>query len=184
MIEVLGSARRSFIFPASLPLAYAYYGDVGRVLNYLPHICLVRAYGPDRFRLSYNTTELGAYHIHILADVQTILAEGRRIRIHPLAGIPPVQSEAGLNSATAQGYFESESIFYEAGDQTRIEYSLKLQAELPSPLGLRFLPGIVIDSIAQSITRMRIREIAEGFIERSVSAFPHWLAEFEDRDLP
>ena len=184
MIKVRGSVRRSFIFPANLPLAYAYYGDVARVLNYLPHICLVRAYGPDRFRLSYSTTELGAYQIHILADVQTTLEEGWRIRVHPLAGIEPAPARAGLNSTTALGYFQSESVFHEDGDQTRIEYSLKLQAQLPTPLGLRFMPGRVVDSIARSITGMRIREISEGFIERSLSAFPHWLAEFEGRELP
>jgi hypothetical protein len=179
MIQVAGAARRTFTFPAELPVAYAYYGDVARVLSYLPHICLVRAYGPDRFRLLYNTIELGTYHIRIFADVQTTLDRGWVLRVRPLPGFPPVGPQAGINSSAAQGYFTSRSVFQEEGDQTRIEYSLQLRAKLPPPLGLRFVPGLVMDRIVKSITHTRIREITNGFIERSLAAFPHWLAEME-----
>jgi hypothetical protein len=180
MIKVSGSARRSFTFPGELPLAYAFYGDVARLLNYLPHIYMVRAYGPDRFRLLYDTTELGAYHIRIFADVQTTLDKGWVIRVHPLEGIAPIEARAGINSSTAQGYFSSQSVFQDDGDCTRIEYSLQLQASLPTPTALRFMPGAMVGRIARSITSMRIREITEGFVERSVSAFPYWLDEMDN----
>jgi hypothetical protein len=183
-IKIAGLARRSFLFPAELPMTYAYYGDVGRLLNFLPHICLVRDYGPDRFRLLYNTTELGTYHVRIFADVQTTLDKGWVLRVHHLDGLSPVKTQAGVNSTTAQGYFSSRSVFRDEGDRTRIEYSLRLQAMLPTPLGLRLMPGMMINSIAKSITRTRIREIAEGFIERSVAAFPHWLGELERTKSP
>jgi hypothetical protein len=181
MIQVAGTARRSFLFPADLAVAYAYYGDVARLLNYLPHISLVRAYGPDRFRLLYNSTELSAYQIRIFADVQTTLDEGWVLQVRPLNGIAPVKALAGLHSSSGQGFFSSRSVFREAGDQTRIEYRLQLQAKLPSPLGLRFMPGAMVNRIARSITNMRMREIAEGFIERTVDAFPHWLDEMGDQ---
>jgi hypothetical protein len=177
MIKVVGSACRSFVFPADLPMAYAYYGDVGRLLNYLPYIFLVRAYEPDRFRLLYSTTELGTYQIRIFADVQTTLDKGWVIRVHPLDGIPPVETEAGVTSSTAQGYFTSRSVFQEAGDRTLIEYSLQLQAHIPTPLGLRLMPNVMMNRVAKSITSMRIREVVEGFIKRSIDAFPYWLAE-------
>lgn len=180
MIKVDGSVRHSFLFPGKLAMAYAYYADVSRLLSYLPHICLVRAYGPDQFRLLYSSTELGIYHIRLFADVQTRLDEGWILHIRPLNGIPSVSALAGISSSTAQGTFQSRSLFHDEGDQTRIEYSLRLQASLPTPLGLRFMPGAVLDHIAQSITRMRTREIVEGFVERSVDAFPHWLAEIEN----
>jgi len=184
MIHISGSAQRSFIFPAPLPLAYTFYADVGRLLNYLPHISLVRAFGPDSFRLLYHSLELGAYRIRIYADVQTTLEEGWVIRVHPLRGITPVASKAGFHSATAQGYFSSRSAFHEEGDQTRIEYSLKLQGKLPTPKGLRFMPGSMVSHIAQSITNMRIREICDGFIERSIEAYPHWVAEMGNHRFP
>ena len=177
MIKVTGSALRSFTFPGELPMAYAYYADVGRLLSYLPHIFLVRAYGPDRFRLLYSTTELGTYHIRIFADVQTTLEEGWVVRVRPLEGVPPVKAEAGLRSSTTQGYFTSQSDFHDNGDETEIKYRLQLQAELPTPISFRFMPGMIVDRIAESITNMRIREIADGFVERSTDAFPHWLAE-------
>lgn len=180
MIKVAGHAERSFVFPAELPIAYAYYGDVARLLNYLPHISLVRAYGPDRFRLLYNSTELGAYQIQIFADVQTTLDEGWVLRVHPLSGIAPAASSASLHSSTAQGFFASRSFFRDEGEETHIDYSLDLRAKLPTPLGLRLMPGGVINRIASSITNSRIRETVEGFVNLSIAAFPHWLAEIRN----
>jgi hypothetical protein len=179
MIKIAGSALRSFTFAGELPVAYAYYADVGRLLSYLPHICLVRSYGPDRFRLLYSTTELGTYHVRIFADVETTLETRWVVRVRPMEGIPPVKAEATLGSATTQGYFSSQSIFSDNSAETQIKYALQLKADLPTPLGLRLMPGIMVDRIARSITNMRIREIADGFVERTTDAFPHWLAEME-----
>lgn len=180
MIKIIGAATQSFVFPAELPIAYAYYGDVARLLNYLPHISLVRAYGPDRFRLLYSTTELGAYHIQIFADVQTTLDKGWVLRVHPLDGIPRAATSASLQSSTAQGFFSSRSEFRDDGGQTLIDYRLALRAKLPTPLGLRFMPGGMINRIARSITNSRIREIVEGFVDLSIAAFPHWLDEIRN----
>jgi hypothetical protein len=180
MIQVAGSARRSFVFPGELPLAYAYFADVGRLLGYLPHICLVRAYGPDHFRLLYSSTELGLYQVRLFADVRTTLEEEWVIRVHPMEDISPVKAQAGIHSTSTQGYFSSQSAFYDEGKQTRIEYSLQLRGDLPTPQGLRLMPRMVVNRIAKRITRMRIHEIADGFVERSNDAFPHWLAEMHN----
>jgi len=178
MIRVSGSVRRSFTVPAELPVAFAYYSDLGRILNYLPHIFLVRAYQYDQFRMLYSTVELGIYHIRIFCDLQARLDEKERsLYVTSLEIEPPVASTAGDREATAQGVFSSKSVFHAAGDSTRIEYSLSLRADLPSPLGLRMMPGYVVNRIAENITRWRIREIADGFIDRSVDAYPFWLAE-------
>lgn len=179
MIRVSGAIHRSFIFPAGLPLAYAYYADIGRVLRHLPHICLAQRYGPDHLRLLYRSTELGIYSFRIVADVQTILEDGHVLHVRPLESLPPVQPQIGADSTMAQGRFTSTSVFHHRGDETRIEYNLQLQADLPTPFGLRVMPGVVVNGIARSITKTRIREIVEGFIMRSVDAFPHWLEELE-----
>lgn len=180
MIRVAGSVHRSFVFPAELPLAYAYYADIGRVLSYLPHICLARTYGPDRLRLLYHSTELGIYRIRIFADVQTLLEDGCVLHVRPLDRLPPVQPQSRAHSATAQGFFTSQSTFHDMGNQTRIEYKLRLRADLPTPLGLRVMPGLVVGGIARSITNIRIREIVEGFVDRSIDAFPYWLDELQN----
>jgi hypothetical protein len=180
MIRVSASVQRSFVFPAERPLAYAYYADIGRVLSYLPHIGLVHAYGPDRLRLLYHSTELGIYRIRIYADVQTVLEDGCVLHVRPMDGLPPVRSQSSADSTTSQGYFASRSIFHELGNQVQIEYNLQLRANLPTPRGLRFMPGSVVNSIARGITNLRTHEIVEGFIERSVEAFPHWLEELRN----
>ena len=183
MIKVAASARRSFVFPATCALAYAYYSDAGRLLDCLPHICLVRAYGPDRFRLLYDATELGVYQVHILADVQTILEEGRVLRSEPWDGLPPGEARISSKAVIAQGFYASRSTFCEAGGKTRIEYSVQIWAQLPTPHGLRLLPRRVVDHIARSITNMRMRETANCFVERSIAAYPQWLAEMEGSSL-
>lgn len=185
MIKIAGSIHRFFIFPAELPLAFAYYSDLGRLLNYLPHIFLVRAYSFKQFRMLYSTTELGTYHIRIFCDLQSQLDGKEKILyINPLDIAPPVEAEASLRSATTQGCYSSKHVFHSEGNQTRIEYNLQLQADLPVPLGLRFMPGSMVNRIAHNIAKWRMREIAEGFIERSIDAFPHWLAEIGQSGLP
>jgi hypothetical protein len=185
MIQVSGSHRRTFTFPAELPLAFTYYSDLGRILPYLPHIFLVQAYRYDQFRMLYSTVELGLYHIRIFCDLEARLDEKTRtLTIQPLNGNPPVESVAGPRSATAQGFYSSKSVFRAAGKQTAIEFSLKLRADLLSPLGLRLMPGGIVNRIAHNITRRRIREIAEGFIERSIDAFPYWMDELQQENLP
>jgi hypothetical protein len=185
MITVAGSIHRSFTFPAELPIAYCYFSDLGRVLSYLPHILLVREYGYDQFRMLYSTTELGVYHIRIFCDLTARLDEKERaLYVDPMNSARPVKARAGVKSATAQGYYSSTSLFREAGAETLIEYDLQLWSELPTPMGLRLMPATVVNRVAQSITKWRIREIAEGFIERSIDAFPHWLAEMEQTGFP
>jgi hypothetical protein len=185
MIQVSGSTHRSFVFPAELATAFAYFSGLDRILTYLPHICVVRAYRFNQFRMLYSTTELGVYHIRIFCDLQARLDEKERtLSIIPLNGVPPAKTEKGIKSATTQGVFSSRSVFHPAGNETTVEYSLELQAELPTPGGLRFMPRSVVNHVAHSITQSRISEIAEGFIERSSDAFPFWLAEMRQKGFP
>lgn len=178
MIKIEGSVRRSFTFPADLPLAFAYYSDLSRLLPYLPHISLVRVYSYNQFRVLYDSTELGAYHIRVFCDVQAQLdGENKILHVNPSTIAPPVETSADAQSTTAQGYFSSRTVFLDRGARTRIEYSLQLRANLPPPLGLRLVPGMMVNRIARNITGRRMRETLEGFIERSIDAFPHWVDE-------
>jgi hypothetical protein len=178
MINIEGSINRTFIFPAELPLAFAYYSDLGRLLPYLPHISLVRSYNYNQFRVLYSTTELGTYHIRVFCDLQALMDdENKMLHINPLNAAPPVKTEAQAKTTTTQGHFSSRCVFYDAGDETKIEYSLQLRANLPPPRSMRFMPGAMVNRIADNITERRVREIIEGFIERSIAAFPHWLDE-------
>jgi hypothetical protein len=182
MIKVAGSARRTFYFPADLPTAYAYYSDVGRILTYLPHIFLVQAYAVDQFRMLYSTLELGVYRIRIFCDLRTLLdasGERRAIHINPLSDVTPVPPKASLSASVTQGYYSSSSVFHQDGNKTRIDFSMTLQARLPTPLGLRLMPAAIVEGIAGNITNARMREITTGFIQHSIDAFPYWLEEMQ-----
>jgi hypothetical protein len=177
MINVTGSIKRAFLFPADSSTALAYYGDLSRIATFLPHITLVKSYSHNQVRLHYKTVELGTYTISIFCDLQSIADKDESILyVKPLKTSAPAPAQATLNTTSGHGYFTSQTNFYTLGEQTRVEYSLQLQANLLRPLGLRLMPGRVVNRIVQSITDGRTHEIADGFIERSITAFPLWLA--------
>jgi hypothetical protein len=172
MITITGSVHRSFAFPGRQEAAFDYYANIRRTLNMLPHISVVRQYSADQFRMLYSTTELGVYRVRMLCDIQVTLdREAWILRIGPMSNPPPVASEAGIYSLSGPGFFASQSVFHRRGEQTDVEYGFRLNAELPVPFGIRFMPESVLNGIAGSITQWRIEEIVDGFIQRSVDTF-------------
>ena len=181
MIKLAGTASLAFDFPAPLNVAYAYYSELETVLHYLPHINVVDSFGPDHFRLLYASREFGGYSMKIYCDLRASIEGGLHvIRIVPEENVPPVDVSAGVNSSVGRGYFSSRGLFFENGEETRIEYEFELRSQLPRPLGMRLMPSRVVNGIARNVTRTRMREIAEGFIDRSLTEFPCWLAEREE----
>ncbi|MCP4427989.1 MAG: hypothetical protein GY803_26180 [Chloroflexi bacterium] len=177
IIWVNGAVQRSFHFPADPATALAFYNDLGRITQFLPHISLQKTYGRNRARALYHTRELGAFQVRIFCDLQSEAdATDRILTVRPIKTAPAVPADRGFYHTSAQGQFASESRFYPNGDQTRIVYRLQLGAELPPPFGLQLLPGDLLNRIAASITNGRIDEIVSGFIERSIAAFPAWQA--------
>jgi hypothetical protein len=178
MIRIDSRVKFSFMFPAERALAYEYYSDMGRVVQHLKHMELVDS-GPDEtHRMYYNTVELGTYHIHVFLDVRMDLSGGDQLmRILPAKREPAVKTTVSLNATTTRGYYSAEARFFDFGEETRIEYDLKLRARPPRPKGMRLMPGRMVDKIARNITNHRMKEIAKGFIDDSVDAFPLWLDE-------
>jgi len=172
MIQIAGSAERSFVFPAGLPLTYAFLGDVQRSFRYLPHISVATSYSGSQFRLRYSALEASIYHVFIYCDVQVISGRDPYLMtIQPLLGKEAVKSSAHLNSMTCQGYYESSIEFHESGDQTRVDYSIQLNASLPIPLTLRFVPPALLRSASQNILQLRMDEVIGGFVDRSIQAY-------------
>ncbi|MBE2266731.1 MAG: hypothetical protein IAE80_00775, partial [Anaerolinea sp.] len=103
MIQLAGSAQRSYLFPADLPAAFAYHWALARSMRFLPHISIAVRYAPDQLRLLYRATD-GLIHVKIFCDVLiTADQPNYRLRIGPLAGHAPVKPEVGLNTITCQG---------------------------------------------------------------------------------
>ena len=95
MIKIAGTTRQTFSFPADIATASSFYRDFSRILHYLPHIQIVRAYGSDQFRVMYHTLELGVYRVRIYCDLQVEYDEPTQtLHVAPLLNKPPVRSEA------------------------------------------------------------------------------------------
>lgn len=169
MITISGTTQLTFTLPADVETAFAFYRDLDRLVSYLPRIKFVQAHGHDHLRLCYVSRELNAYDVQIFCDVQAEFDPDQyRISLQPQAADPPVAASSGFHSTTAYGRYASESIFYAEGEHTRLEYRIHLSAELPKPWALKLVPDSMMSAIATSISHMRINEIANGFIARSV----------------
>lgn len=182
MLKIAGSAKLILTLPTTPDVAFVYFNDMHRVSNFFKHIALLHSNDEQHlYRLRYYTTELGAYDIEIFADVQLeALPHERIIRIIPTETTPEIKASASMNSTSGRGLYSSEAIFLpdpEAENSTRIEYTLQMQAQLPPPLGLRFMPGRITGKISQSITNKRLREIADHFIVESKNYFETWYTE-------
>ena len=179
MIDIIGSITRAFVFPATPQVALTYYSDISRVADFLPHISVVHVYAHDQIRMLYETVELGTYTIRIFSDLESnVDLENSLLKVYPvkIPEAPTIQSETTMRQTTGNGLFAIDTQFYDMGEQTRVEYTIRLKAELERPLGMRLMPKRVVNRIAQSITDGRVREIADGFIKESVEAFPQWQA--------
>jgi hypothetical protein len=175
MIKLAGAVSLAFHFPAPLPVAYAYYSDLRTVLPLLPRIEVMHVYDDDHFRLRYSSVEFGGYAMQIFCDIRATMEGGlHMIRIVAEESLPPVEPSAGVNSSTARGYFTSRGLFFDVGDETLIEYEFELRSDLPRPLGMRLMPQRVVNGIASTVARTRMREVAQGFIEKSLATFPDW----------
>ena len=172
MIDIAGSVRRSFIFPADVRSAFEFYAHINRTLSFLDHISILQQYTSDEYRMLYKTTELGIYRVRVICDMTTkIDREEHILRIEPLNGRQAVKSKAGMYSLSGQGFFNSASVFRSQEESTEIDYSLKLSATLPVPIGLRFMPVSLVNEIARTIVQWRMTEIVENFIARSIHTY-------------
>lgn len=183
MINLNGTIRRRFFFPADPLTTLIYFSDLSRVTYLLPHISVVETYSSDKVRIRYQTVELGAYTINIFCDLDSSVdVENQQITIGPLAGCADVMPEATLNATTGYGYYSSFAKLFAEDDGTGIDYHFQFQSQLLRPRGLRMMPKRVVDRIAQSISLGRVEEIAEGFMQNALDAFDEWRA-VQARDL-
>ncbi len=186
MIAISGTITRTFILPSPPAPALIFFNDINRVIDLIPHITLVHTYSRDEIRALYESQELGSYTIRIYSD----LAIERRWEENILevysAKIPtavPIEPSTTMRETTGYGIFAIQVQLYDLGDQTRIEFTNKLQAQLLSPKGMSLMPKRVINRIAQGITENRNKEIADGFIKNAIESYSEWLV-LNEKNLP
>ena len=171
-LRISGTTRRVFMFPASMPETFAYYRDIGRSLGYLRNITTVQRFAPDQYRLVYSAKEGALYRVKIYCDVLAEAdAEEYRIHILPLTGKIPVKSTVCMNEMTCQGYYTSEIVFIEHQCQTHVETSIDIEARLPIPAALLWIPHALLSVAANNIFLLRLDEVVNGFIDQSKLAY-------------
>lgn len=175
MIKIDGSVKLSFLFPADCDTAFAYFGELRRVAAYMPHIELVRANGQGQYRMLFDTTEMGTYNIRIFYDVTLETdPEEYTLCVYPMPMDPPVERSSGFNVTSAPGSFYTEASFAADGSQTRVHFLMRLESEVLPPTSMRFVSGRMANKVARNITEKRLKEIAVGFVQNSLQAFPAW----------
>lgn len=175
MITLDGTIERSFFFPSDPQSTLRYFGDLGRVIHFLPHISVVESFNSDSIRIQFQTVELGAYTIKVFCDLTCEIApETMSIRVLPYRGIAPPKSEATLNTTCGYGIFTSDAVLFAEKDGTGIDFRFRFQAMLPRPRGLRMMPKRVVDRIAVSVSQGRLEEMVEGFMVTALETFPSW----------
>ena len=180
MINITGSITRTFILPSEPAPVLIFFDDIARVLEFVPHITLVHTYSPNQLRTLYESEELGTYKIRIYSDLQIERNWDEYILDIYSAKIEtavPIEPEANMRETTGYGLFSIQVKLFDLGDQTRIEFTNKLHAELIRPKGMRLMPKRVVNRIAKGIAESRNREIADGFIENAIANYTAWLKE-------
>ncbi len=172
MIHVAVSVQRSFTCPADCPTTSAFFRDFARVLDYLPHLRLVKTFGPDQHRVLFTATEAGVYRLAFYCDIKVEYdPQEQALHVVPLAGPPPVPPRAGIGSLTGQGYYSSATFFRPAGAATEVDYRVEIRATVPKRLEWRLVPDSAVERIANERTRQRLSDITDQFIARSVAHF-------------
>lgn len=181
MLTITGTAHRAFVFPADPQTTLAYYFHLERIVAYLPHITLLTTHDPNHITLMYQSEELQAYTITIHCDLlATISDNGRSMLVRPVPPQKPIAAEATLTQTRGPGHFTMDAHFSESpSGHTHIDYTLQLEAKLPRPRGMRLMPRRIVNRLAAQITNGRITEIADGFIEQTIAAYPAWQATYQ-----
>lgn len=172
MITISSTAQRTFTFPANRKTAFEYYANLKNTFGFLLHITLINGPKNGNYRLVFSTTEMGIYQVRVYCDLRAELdRQAWVLRMLPAENVQPARREASINSLSGPGYFTSQSVFKDEGGQTSIDYRLDLKASLPIPLGLSMMPEVLLQVIANKITRRRFNETVDGFIEHSLAAY-------------
>lgn len=164
MISIAVSARRTFTLAADLPRTTAYFRDVARTLEDLPHLSLVETHERDQYRILYSAAEAGVYHVALYCDIQVQFDEvSQTIRVTPLTGVPPVPPRVTMNSLTGHGYYSSQAVLRSDGEQTNVTYDVEITAQIPKRLTLTLVPDQVLKRAIEKVVDRRLQEITDEF---------------------
>lgn len=157
------SARHSFLFPAGVAEAMGYFGALGRVLGYMPHIELgdEQPTAADGYRLVYRTREMGVYDVLVVCDVRLVVDEAAGVlKLEPAVwpDLPVVEAAVKPDRTVATGNFSLEGVFRPEGKQTAVALSVSIVSELPTGEVPRFVPLNRIFKLVGRVAQKRLEE--------------------------
>lgn len=168
MISIAVSAQRTFTLATDLAATTAYFRDLARTINDLPHLSLVTTHDRDQYRILYSAAEAGVYHVALYCDIQVQFDEVEQtIRVTPLTGIPPVPPKVTMSSLTGQGYYSSRAVLRSVGAHTTVDYAVEITSRIPKRLTLTLVPDRVVKRAVEQVVARRLREITDAFAQHA-----------------
>lgn len=171
-IDLGGQAVHVFRFGAPVDLAYEYFLDIPAVFQLLPDALDVRAYAPDRYRLTVGATDGHGHSMAAIFDLQAELDPGRAIRIFPADDGPPVYME-GLVFA---GALAAEAVFLDEGPRSSVEYAVDIEMSIPIPGVLRLMPQQFLQRLGETTMEFKMTQMINGFTRGIAADFNAWVA--------
>jgi hypothetical protein len=172
LIDLGGQAVHLFTFNAPAELAYSYFLDVPAVFRLLPDALDVRAYAPDRYRLTVGASDGHGHTMAAIFDLQAEFELGRAIRVFPADDGPPAQ----LNGLVFNGALAAEAVFLPEGERSSVEYVVTIEMSIPVPGVLRLMPQQILQGIGETAMEFKMTQMINGFTRNISADFDAWLA--------
>lgn len=171
-LDLGGQATYTFRLGTPVQLAYQYFLDIPAVFRLLPDALDVRAYAPNRYRLTVGASDGHGHSMAAIFDLQAELEPGQAIRIFPAEDGPPVQMQ-GMAFA---GALAAEAVFLPEGDRSRVEYAVEIEMSIPIPGVLGLMPMGFLQSLGERAMEFKMTQMISGFTRAISADFQAWAA--------
>jgi hypothetical protein len=171
VLDLGGQAVHVFRFGAPVALAYEYFLDIPAVFRLLPDALEVRAYGPNRYRLTVGATDGHGHSMAAIFDLQAELEPGHAIRVFPAPDGPPFEP-GGLAFA---GALAAEAVFLPDGERSTVEYAVDIEMSIPIPGVLNLMPMGLLQNLGERAMEFKMTQMISGFTRAISADFHAWL---------
>ncbi|MEM7802557.1 MAG: hypothetical protein AAF633_25410 [Chloroflexota bacterium] len=180
-MEITGSARKKFYFPASQETAFHYLGDVSQMMSLFPTVTIetqsTLPSGEPAYRLRYESQEMGVYLVTVFCDAFLSLAPDQtRLSLLPIQDadnpFAPVKPKVGSNGAVAIGKFNLNVGFEpESEAKTIVDYQLSIKTFLELGGFFNFMPKSLIEGMVAPLASDRLKDVVDRFIIDAVTTY-------------
>lgn len=171
-LDLGGQAVHVFRFGAPVELAYDYFLDIPAVFRLLPDALDVRAYAPNRYRLTVGASDGHGHSMAAVFDLQAELEPGRAIRVFPAEDGPPFE----VNGLAFSGALAAEAVFLPEGGRSSVEYAVDIEMSIPIPGVLNLMPMGMLKNIGERAMEFKMTQMISGFTRAISADFHAWAA--------